>query len=103
MSFIQSTFQVVKNMGLRYTLYRVRHELEKKTGALQKRHPTDRPAKQFVSLEQFRSNSPHLVIPEREKIAFEKYPKAELKDKAERIIQGEIPFFSSEWKNLGKS
>ena len=102
MSFIQSTFQVVKNMGLRYTMYRVRHELEKKTGALQKRHPTDRPAKRFVSLEQFRTNSPHFVIPEREKIAFEKHPSAELKNRGERIIQGEIPFFSSEWKNLGK-
>ena len=88
---------------MRYTMYRVRHELEKKTGALKHRHPANPPAKQFISLEEFRTNSPLFVIPERKKIAFEKHPNEELKQKATRIIQGEIPFFSSEWKNLGKA
>jgi hypothetical protein len=89
-------------MGMRYTLYRVRHELEKKMGVLKRRHPTDPPVKKYISLEEFRANSPLFVIPEREKIAFEKHPNTELKNKASRIIQGEIPFFSSEWKNLGR-
>lgn len=99
----KQTIHIAKNMGLRYTLYRVRHELEKKTGALKHRHLANPPAKQFISLEEFRTNSPLFVIPEREKIAFEKHPNAELKQKATRIIRGEIPFFSSEWKNLGKA
>jgi len=99
---LKQAIHIFKNMGMRYTLYRVRHELEKKTGVLKRRHPTDVPVKRFITLEQFRANSPLFVIPEREKIVFEKHPNTELKNKAARIIQGEIPFFSSEWKNLGR-
>lgn len=99
---LKQAIHIFKNMGMRYTLYRVRHELEKKTGVLKRRHPTDVPVKRFITLEQFRANSPLFVIPEREKIVFEKHPNTELKNKAARIIQGEIPFFTSEWKNLGR-
>ena len=31
---LKQSFHIIKNMGLRYTLYRVRHELEKKAGLL---------------------------------------------------------------------
>ena len=99
---LNNAVHIIKNMGLRYTLYRVQHELEKKAGVLKRRHPIDPPVKKFVSLEQFRRNSPRFVIHEREKIAFEKHPNADLKNRAERIIRGEVPFFSSEWKDLGK-
>jgi hypothetical protein len=99
---LKQAIPIIKNMGMRYSLYRVRHELEKKTGVLKRRHPTDLPVKKYISLKEFRANSPLFVIPEREKITFEKHPNTELKNKAARIIQGEIPFFSSEWKNLGR-
>jgi len=99
---LNQAIHIVKNMGLRYSLYRVRHELEKKTGVLKRRHPTNPAVKHYISLDEFRANSPLFVIPEREKITFEKHPNGELRQKATRILQGEIPFFSSEWKNLGR-
>lgn len=99
---LKQAIHIVKNMGLRYTLYRVRHELEKKAGLLKRRHPTNPAMRQFISLEGFRANTPRFVIPEREKIVFEKHPSAELKKKATRILEGEIPFFSSEWMKLGR-
>lgn len=88
-------------MGMRYTMYRFRHEMEKKIGLLKRRHPTDPSAKQFISLKEFSITSPLFVIQEREKIGFRKYPNEELKEKASRILNGEIQFFSSEWKHLG--
>ena len=97
---LKQAIHIFKSMGVRYTLYRVRHELEKKTGVLKRRHPTDVPVKRFITLEQFRANSPLFVIQEREKITFEKYQNTALKQKVTKIIQGEIPFFSSEWKDL---
>ena len=93
---LNNAIHIIKNMGLRYTLYRVQHVLEKKAGVLKRRHPINPPVKKFVSLEQFRTNSPRFVIPGRDKFAFEKHPNADLKNRAERIMQGEIPFFSSE-------
>lgn len=99
---LKQAILIVKNMGMRYTLYRVRHELEKKMGVLKRRHPIDPAIRQFISWEELRANTPPFVIPEREKINVEKHPNAELNLKAKRIIKGEIPFFSSEWIGLGK-
>ena len=94
--------QINKNMGMRYTLYRVRHELEKRIGVLKKRHPANPPLKNFISLAEFRDNTPAFVISPRENVRFEKHPNSGLKQNAERLINGELQFFSSEWKILGK-
>ncbi|SFL58628.1 Heparinase II/III N-terminus [Porphyromonadaceae bacterium KH3CP3RA] len=89
-------------MGARYTIYRVRHEWEMRTGILKKRHPANPPARRFISLEEWRDNTPLFVIPEREKLRLKKRPDRKLKEKTARILQGEIPFFSSEWKKIGE-
>ena len=83
-------------------MYRVRHELEKKTGVLKKRHPANPPVKHFITLKEFKANTPAFVISPRESISFEKHPNSGLKQNAERLINGELQFFSSEWKFLGK-
>lgn len=100
------TFQIIKNMGLRYTLYRIRHELEKRTGALKMRHPAAPAKRHFVTVEQWRSNTHLFVIGCREsleEIGFELEKRADisLKESVERILAGEIQFFSSEWLDLG--
>jgi hypothetical protein len=86
---------------MRYTLYRLRHELEKRTGVLKRRHPSSAPVKSFISINEWRAATPFFVIPDRESISFEKHPNSDLKQKAERIVNGELQFFSSEWKLLG--
>jgi len=88
---------------MRYTMYRVRHELEKRTGFLKRHHPVNPQLKHFISLEDWRTETSVFVIPSSEKIGFKKYPNAELKLKASRILRGEIQFFSSEWKHLGNA
>mgnify|MGYP001023975849 CR=1 FL=1 len=93
--------QIVKNMGTRYMLYRVRHEWEKRMGVLKKRHPVNPVNRYFLSLKEWRGNTPLFVIPEREKIILRKTSDQELKERAMRMINGEVLFFSNEWKNLG--
>ena len=91
-------FQLIKNMGLRYTFYRVFHEIEKSLGILKRKHPMNTIAKQFVTLEEWRKSNIPFVILERESLEFDKIQSATLKEKALKILNGEVLFFSSDWK-----
>lgn len=103
---IAKSFQIIKNMGLRYTLYRIRHELEKRVGVLKLRHPAAPFKRRFVTIEQWRSNTPLFVIGCRESLegvgfGLEKRADVTLKESVSSILAGEIRFFSSEWLDLG--
>lgn len=89
-------------MGLRYTWYRVTHVIEIKFGLLKKRHPMNPAIKKYISLEDWKNSATTFVMDTRENTQLEKNPIPELKEKATKILNGEIFFFSSEWKNLGK-
>lgn len=89
-------------MGLRYTLYRVTHAIESKLGLLKKKHPMNPAVKKFIALEDWKNSTTTFVIDTRENTQLVKNPNPELKEKATKILNGEIFFFSSEWKNLGK-
>ena len=69
---IRNALQLVRNMGARYTIYRVRHELEKRIGVLKKRHPVNPPLKNFISLLEWKANIPAFLIPEREQLTIPK-------------------------------
>jgi hypothetical protein len=89
-------------MGFRYTCYRVTHVIESKFGLLKKRHPIKPAVKKFIVLEDWKNSTTTFVIDTRENTQLVKNPNPELKEKATKILNGEIFFFSSEWKNLGK-
>lgn len=89
-------------MGFRYTWYRVTHVIESKFGLLKKRHPIKPAVKKFIALEDWKNSTTTFVIDTRENTQLVKNPNPELKEKATKILNGEIFFFSSEWKNLGK-
>lgn len=89
-------------MGVRYILYRLTHIVERKLGLLKKRHPMNPLVKKFIDLEDWKKSAVTFVIDERESIRIDKNPNPVLKVKAEKILNGEICYFSSEWKNLGK-
>jgi hypothetical protein len=94
--------QFIKNMGCRYILYRLTHTVEIKLGLLKKRHPMNPPIKKFISVEDWKKSAETFVIDSRENIQYVKNPRPELKVKTEKILNGEICYFSSEWKNIGK-
>jgi hypothetical protein len=98
---IRQTYQLLKNMGLRYTLYRVTHAIESKLGLLKKWHPMNPVEKKIISLQDWKKTPTTFVIDTRENLQLDKNPIPELKEKATKILNGEICFFSAEWKNLG--
>lgn len=90
-------------MGIRYTAYRIRLEVEKKLGLLKKRHPINPPLKYFVSLEEWRKTPGKFLIGSQEDMKPLNINKdGELSEKMAKILRYETLFFSSEWKSLGK-
>lgn len=100
---LKNNIQLVTNMGMRYTSYRIRHELEKRSGILRKRHPMNPSTKSFISLEDFRKQKSGFVIQERETLQFANSIEdiSSLSSKAEKVLHHQTLFFSSEWKDLG--
>lgn len=96
--------QLIGNMGIRYISYRVKHEIEKKVGMLQKRHPILPNKKNLITLEQWRKNTPTFLYSTPNDLLSEisKESLESLKTKAKKILNGEILYFSKEWINLGK-
>jgi len=93
--------QLLKNMGIRYSAYRIMHEYEKRMGILEKKHPVNPETKFFISLDKWKQRTDSFVFKNREALHFSKAPNDSLRESAERILKGEICFFSSDWKKLG--
>ena len=93
-------FELIKNMGVRYIIYRIFHEFEKKTGLLKFKHPSNKKSKQYLSLQSFReiySNNTTLQA-----ISLNEESKQSLASKKEKILAGKIQFFSNQWIDLGE-
>ncbi len=95
--------QLYQNMGTRYVVYRVCHELKKRLGLLKKKHPTGLVFQQAITLLDWRKSKNPFVIPAREHLTFAKTPSDILQQKAERILNGELQYFNAQWLNIGKN
>src|SRR5690606_15362750 len=102
MNKLTQAIQLYKNMGARYVGYRLRYELEKKLGILKRRHPKELVLKQPISKKAWQEMPKNFVIPCKEELTIKKNPRPELKGKAERILNGDLPYFNAEWLTIGK-
>jgi len=99
---LKLAIQLYKNMGTRYVAYRVRHEFEKKTGQLKKKHPYNLSPSLPISLTDWKASKKEFLIDAKEKLQIQKINSQQLKEKAEKIISGELLFFNANWLFLGK-
>ncbi len=97
---MNTQIQIVKNMGLRYTAYRLRHEMEKKFGVLKKRHPINPPLKHYISLEMWKQNLPPFFF-EGKNIALTPTTQESLKKRVDDIKLGTFIFFGKMELHLG--
>jgi len=88
-------------MGLRYVMYRITHEVEKRIGLLKNRFPIKPKKKRFRTLEDWRNNTPLFFIQSRDTIKVTKQKTEKLEESSLRTLKGEIQFFHAEWKTLG--
>lgn len=85
---------------MRYTIYRIRHELEKRAGILKKRFPVNPPSQNFITLEQWRTETPAFFF-QGKNIPVDKNPQQSLKDRMQAMELGRFVFFSKQLVDLG--
>ncbi|MEN9919099.1 MAG: hypothetical protein RL662_1535, partial [Bacteroidota bacterium] len=93
--------QLISNMGWKYIAFRTVYELKRKTGVLKRKFPIAPPVQTHLELAEWRKNAKPFLFQSRKDILLEKTRIEELKINAQRIMNGEIQFFSSDWLNLG--
>lgn len=89
-------------MGLRYVIYRISYEGKKKLGYLRRVHPVNPEVKNFITLDEWRQQKFQFSDISQTNIIGKRNPSTKLAEKAEKILRGEVQFFSHEWKNLGQ-
>ena len=102
MNKLQQIAQLYQNMGGRYFTFRAWYEFRRKSGLLKSQFPINPEQKTYIPLQQWRNNAATFFFDSRESLNIEKVQDEHLKQDAHRIMNGEIQFFSHEWKNLGK-
>jgi len=99
---IRTSAKVAVNMGLRYTAFRLLFEIKRKTGILKKQFPIIPINKTHITLDDWRKENIEFFFGSKGYLSFDRNPNLSLKEEAEKILNGKIPFFSSVFYDLGK-
>lgn len=89
-----------KCQGIRYIVFRSLHELRRRSGMMRLGYQTSYAEKNYISLEDFRKED-NFFFTSRASLSIPKCPSNHLKEKAEKIFSGELPFFSNLWYKTG--
>lgn len=95
--------QLLQNMGMRYITYRIRHELEKRSGILKKRFPVNPPAQNFITLEEWRKDTPAFFFQGKKDLKFPQNPNPGLEKTVSDMENGSFLFFSKVPYELGEN
>jgi hypothetical protein len=96
--------ELFRSFGLKYSIFRVSYELQKKCGFLAFRFPLTYPNSTYPNLSIWRQEfSDRFFVQARENIISQTSlnPSLKLKSQAENILSGQILFFSNEWREIG--
>lgn len=95
---INKYIQLAQNMGFRYIVYRLGFELKKKLGLLKVNFPVNPPIEKFISLNEWRKKFRFFGVSFLDSsIENNSFEAPEI----EPLLDGNIQFFHSEWRNLG--
>ncbi|MEO6133701.1 MAG: alginate lyase family protein [Ginsengibacter sp.] len=101
-SKIKLILNLLQNMGPRYVGFRILHEVSRKTGMLKRKFPVSPNAVSFISLNQWKGQSPLFFFGDRSELKLPFKPSESLQKWFENYEQGIILFFSNSWFHLGK-
>lgn len=97
MKKILLVFQLTKNMGLYYVLFRLIFEIKRKSGLLAKKFPVNPQPRTYLTLLQWKCENKIYLIGGKADWSIEKKPDPLLRGKAVRILAGQLPYFNSHW------
>ena len=89
-------------MGWRYTFFRGRFELMKRTGLLKNKFPAAPRYEQYCTLDQWKDQKAVFFFRDRESLNFQRDPQPDLKETFNNIKNGKFLLFNSILADLGK-
>lgn len=92
----------MRNMGWRYTTFRVKHEFLRKTGLLKRKFPSSPNFKQYISLEDWKNKSGNFFFKAKESLSFKKNPTQLIQERFLKLKEGKFIFFNSTELNIEK-
>jgi len=102
-SSIKNSINLLRNMGWRYTQFRVKHELLLRTGLLKYKFPVNPAYKQYITLQQWKQQQTNFFFESKETLLFEKQPSAEIEKRFQLYNEGKFILFNSTAFNIGKN
>ena len=93
---------LISNMGWRYTQFRLRHEILRKTGLLKKTFPVALDYQQYVKLEEWRNDNCNFFFKDKTSLTFLKQPSVKIEEVYKKIKEGKLLFFNSLEFDVGK-
>ena len=101
MNILQKIYRILRSKSIRYILFRSKYEFERRSGLLARRFPINPSSILLPSLDEWRTSNRYLYGKVSE-ISVQRKPNDELKKCCQRIVDGELQFFSHEWMALGR-
>ena len=94
---IRKGWELIRNNGLPYAIYRTWHKVKEKTGVLRMQFPAGIYIHHSISLQQFKDTHTTLRIARRDLITIQHQHSAEVRIQANRILSGEAQWFHGNW------
>lgn len=94
-------WNLVSNMGMRYVAYRGWHEVSRRFGLLKKKFPVAPPFRQYITLNDWKSNNAQFFFANRESLSFPKNLTGDIQTRFRELQQGNFTFFNATVLPLG--
>lgn len=107
MPTLKSAIKVLLSKSPRYIVFRATYEFERRTGLLARKFPAGEVSSSkfqvsgMPNLDEWRKSRTHYLFDSRQDIRVTRCPSETIADAAKRILQGDVRYFSHEWKSLG--
>lgn len=100
---VKSFFRILKNMGIRYTIFRLFYEFKNRTGIQKLYFPTNPPKIRSITLEEWKKSPSKFFFESKECVVIKKSQNETLKKDFDLIASGTINYFSSTNIFLGEN
>ena len=95
-------YELVKNMGLRYVLFRLWYEARRKLGWLKRQYPVSPAAQRFIGLEDWRAGAAPFFFESRESLSIPRELGEGLREAYAAFRAGRLAYFSAQQYELGR-
>lgn len=98
---MSSIVNILTSKSLKYTFFRSKYELERRSGILVWKYPTTLKPVAIPSLTEWREKGCGWLFEDRDSLQIPRTKMDLLKEKMEHLLKGDVLFFSKTWKPLG--